>query len=115
MSEDNGSVTDPLSIRGGRLFIDECDAAALAERFGTPLFVVSEKKILDNYHRYASAFEKCWPEGRVRVMASIKANPITAVVKLLAREGAGCDTFGAGELELALRAGIDPAQIAVNG
>ena len=30
MSEDNGSVTDPLSIRGGRLFIDECDAAALA-------------------------------------------------------------------------------------
>ncbi len=115
MSEDNGSVTDPLSIRGGRLFIDECDAAALAERFGTPLFVVSEKKILDNYHRYASAFEKCWPEGRVRVMASIKANTITAVVKLLAREGAGCDTFGAGELELALRAGIDPAKIAVNG
>ena len=115
MAGEKGSVADPLSIRGGRLFIDECDAAELADRFGTPLFVVSETKILDNYRRYASAFEKCWPEGRVRVMASIKANPITAIVKLLGREGAGCDTFGAGELELALRGGIDPANIAVNG
>ena len=106
---------DILSVRNGHLYIEECDAVELAERFGTPLFVVSESKLVSNLNAYTSAFEKHWPEGRVRVMAAIKANPITAVRRVLTREGAGCDTFGAGELELALRGGVTTEDIAVNG
>jgi diaminopimelate decarboxylase len=48
-------------------------------------------------------------------MAAIKANPNTAVRRILTREGAGCDTFGMGELELAVRAGVPPEHLAVNG
>jgi len=106
---------DILSVRNGHLFIEDCDTVELAERFGTPLFVVSETKLVNNLKAYTSAFEKHWPEGRVRVMAAIKANPITAVRRVLTREGAGCDTFGAGELELALRGGVPTEDIAVNG
>ncbi|MEX0343285.1 MAG: hypothetical protein AB3N20_00070 [Rhizobiaceae bacterium] len=108
-------IHSPISIRGGRLFIEDCDAAELANRFGTPLFVVSETQLVQNYHNYQDAFERHWPEGRVRTMGAIKANPITAIRKILTREGCGCDTFGHGELELALRGGVAPSDIALNG
>jgi diaminopimelate decarboxylase len=106
---------DVLNIRNGHLYIEDCDTVELAKRFGTPLFVVSETKLVDNLKAYTAAFEKHWPEGRVRVMAANKASPITAVRRVLTREGAGCDTFGAGELELALRGGVPTEDIAVNG
>ena len=106
---------DILSVRNGHLYIEECDTVDLVEQFGTPLFVVSETKLVNNLKAYTSAFEKHWPEGRVRVMAAIKANPITAIRRVLTREGAGCDTFGAGELELAFRGGVPTEDIAVNG
>ena len=44
LSTDN----DVLSIRDGRLYIEECDTVELANRFGTPLFVVSETKLVSN-------------------------------------------------------------------
>ena len=34
---------------------------------------------------------------------------------MLNDEGAGCDVFGAAELEIALGAGVDPGLISVNG
>ncbi len=108
-------LNDVLTVRNGHLYIEDCDTVELAERFGTPLFVVSETKLVNNLRNYITAFEKHWPEGRVRVMAAIKANPITAVRRVLTREGAGCDTFGAGELELAMRGGVPTKNIAVNG
>lgn len=109
------TLSRSLSIRDGRLFIEECDVAELAERFGTPLFVVSEKHLVENLREYQQAFTEHWPEGEFRVMAAIKANPNTAIRRILTREGAGCDTFGRGELELALRGGVDPHDLAVNG
>ena len=63
--------------------------AELAERFGTPLFVVSENHLVANLREYQEAFTKHWPEGTFRVMAAIKANPNTAVRRILTREGAG--------------------------
>ncbi len=108
-------LNDVLTVRNGHLYIEDCDTVELAERFGTPLFVVSETKLVNNLRNYTAAFETHWPEGRVRVMAAIKANPITAVRRVLTREGAGCDTFGAGELELAMRGGVPTENIAVNG
>jgi diaminopimelate decarboxylase len=112
---DSRQINHSLSIRNGHLYIEDCDTVELAERFGTPLFVVSESHLAHNFRRYQQAFEKQWPEGSVRIMAAIKANPITAVRRVLTREGAGCDTFGLGELEAALRGGVPPHDISVNG
>ena len=46
-----------LSIRNGRLFIEEMDTVEIAEKFGTPLFVVSEKILVDNYHAFQNSFQ----------------------------------------------------------
>ena len=104
-----------LTVRDGRLFIEDCDVAELADQFGTPVFVVSERHLAQNLRDYRDALSAYWPEGETRIMAAIKANPNTAIRRVLTREGAGCDTFGMGELELALRGGVPPRDLAVNG
>jgi diaminopimelate decarboxylase len=108
-------VDDCLSIRGGRLFVEDCDAALLARRHGTPLSVVSENQLRRNARRITSAFRAHWPEGPVGVLPSIKANLSLALRQILSDEGLGCDAFGGGELMAALRGGVPPEQISVNG
>src|SRR5207253_1623206 len=104
-----------LSIRGGRLFIEKCNADELARRFGTPFTVISEDQLRRNARRYRREFEAHWPDGPVLVLASIKANFALATRWILSQEGLGCDTFGAGELHAALEGGVPPERISVNG
>jgi diaminopimelate decarboxylase len=108
-------IDDCLSVRDGRLRIEGCDAGALAERFGTPLYVVSEDQLRRRARAFVAAFGAAWPHGPVRVLPSIKANYALALRAVLSDEGLGCDAFGAGELEAALRAGTPPALISLNG
>src|SRR3989454_10772963 len=104
-----------LSIRGGRLFIEECDADELARQFGTPFTVMSEDQLRRNARRYRREFEQRWPAGPGVVLASIKANFALATRWILSQEGLGGDTFGAGELHAALEGGVPPDRVSVNG
>lgn len=108
-------LNDSLSIRDNHLYIEGCDTVSLAQNFGTPLFVVSETRLRQNFRRLRRAFSACWPEGPVEVLPSIKASPLIAIQKILTSEGAGADVFGPGELEIALRAGVPAQSISVNG
>ena len=108
-------ISQSLSIRAGQLFVEELDVASLARKFGTPLFVVSENHLRENLRYYRQVFSSCWREGQVQILPSIKANPLIAVRQVLTSEGAGCDVFGPGELEAAIRGGVDPKLISVNG
>ncbi len=87
----------------------------LAARFGTPLYVMSETRLRSNVRRLGAALTAGWPFGEARLLPSIKANPTLATRAVLTSEGVGCDTFGETELEAALRAGVPPALISVNG
>jgi diaminopimelate decarboxylase len=107
-------IDDCLSVRAGRLWIEGCDAVELAERFGTPIYVVSENQLRRSARRLVRAFSDRWPGG-VRVLPSIKANNVLALRRILTSEGLGCDTFGLGELWAALACGVPPALISVNG
>ena len=85
-------VSAPLSIRNDELFIEDCSASGLVEKFGSPIFVVSEAKLVENARAYKDNFEKHWPEGSVKVMAAVKANAyghgIVRVAKALERSDA---------------------------
>jgi diaminopimelate decarboxylase len=115
MSGDPVALDECLSIRDGHLFVEGCDAVELARRFGTPAYVVSEDQLRRNARRFREAFGSRWPEGPVNVLPSIKANFTLALRRILTQEGLGCDTFGPGELEAALRCGVVPSLISVNG
>jgi diaminopimelate decarboxylase len=108
-------LDDCLSSHGGQLHIEALAATELVERFGSPLFVVSEDQVRRNVRRFHTAFADGWRAGDVRVLPAVKANWNLAVQHVLASEGCGADVYSAGELEIALRAGIEPSRISVNG
>ena len=107
-------LDDCLSIRDGELYVEEVPAQEIAERFGTPLHVVSEDQLRRNARRFKDEFAGRWP-GEFLLLPSIKANSSLALRRILTDEGTGCDVFGPGELEAALRTGTDPSAISLNG
>lgn len=108
-------IDDCLSVRAGRLFVEGIEAAELARRFGTPVYVVSEDQLRRNARRFSRVFAERWTDGPVEILPALKANTALATRAVLSQEGLGCDAFGSAELWAALRAGVDPARLSVNG
>jgi len=109
------SLFPPGSERGddGMLLIGGCRADALADEFGTPVLVVSERALRSRAREYADELAARWPRSRV-VFAS-KAFPCTAVQRVMVEEGLGLDVAGGGEIVTALAAGADPALLVLHG
>ncbi len=102
-----------LSVRDGHLRIGEHDTVDLAERFGTPLYVTDEGRIRENFRRLAGALTAHYK--KVRILYAAKANGNLAIFRTLASTGAGADVFSAGEVALALAAGMRPESLLFNG
>ncbi|HEX2703976.1 MAG TPA: diaminopimelate decarboxylase [Solirubrobacteraceae bacterium] len=98
----------------GRLEVAGCDVVELAERFGTPAYVVSEDDLGARARAFSAALDAAGQED-FDVLFAAKAFPATAVLRLFAQAGLGCDVASAGELHLALRAGVEPAKIVFHG
>jgi diaminopimelate decarboxylase len=99
-----------FAYRDGRLHAEEVELAQLAEKIGTPAYVYSTATLERHYRVFADAF----PAGAL-IAYSVKANGNLAVLKTLARLGAGADVVSGGELEKALLAGIPPQKIVFSG
>ncbi len=97
----------------GVLRIEGHAATALAEEFGTPLYVTSEAQIRANVQRLRRAFEDRWEH--VTLLFATKSNWNLAVRRILLDEGVGGDCFGLGELSLSLRAGVPGERLVLNG
>ncbi|MBC2714537.1 MAG: hypothetical protein HF978_04435 [Desulfobacteraceae bacterium] len=108
-------VDDCLSKQNGHLFIEKCDAIDLVREYGSPIFVLSEDQIRRNVRKFQESFRKGWPDGPVKVLPAAKANWLSAVQRILADEGCGCDIYSPGELSVALASGFEPHLISVNG
>lgn len=106
---------ETLSVRNDHLFVEECDATKLAEEFGTPIYVMSEKQLRANIRHFIAAFQSRWPEGKVKILPAVKANWNLTLRRILTEEGAGCDVYAPGELHAALSSGTEPGFISVNG
>jgi diaminopimelate decarboxylase len=95
----------------GALGCDGVPVAEAAERFGTPLYLYSASAIAASYGAYDDAFAAV-PH---RVCYALKANGTGAVLRLLARLGAGADIVSGFELLAARRAGFPPERIVFSG
>jgi diaminopimelate decarboxylase len=103
----------PLENRGGKLYFDGVSAMDLAERFDTPLYVVSENRIRDNYERLHNALARNYE--KVRVYYAAKANSNLSVLKILETEGAYLDAVSLGEVSMALATGFPSERILFTG
>ena len=97
----------------GRLEVGGCDTVELAREFGTPAYVVAEDDLRARARTYRAALAARHDD--FDVLFASKAFPATAVYRLLAEEGLGCDVASGGELHLALAGGMDPARIHLHG
>jgi len=76
-----------LSIRDHELFIEDASARALAERFGTPLYVVSAATLRGNVERFTTAWSAAWREGPFQLLPALKGqNKYPAVAALYRSE-----------------------------
>ena len=78
--------------RDGRLFCEGVSVGALAEKFGTPLYVYSRRTLTDHYTRLDWAMS---PLDH-RICFAMKANSNLAVLRILANLGAGFDIVSGG-------------------
>jgi diaminopimelate decarboxylase len=97
----------------GHLVIGGVDSVKLADRFGTPLYVMDEARIRQNYHRFYEAFSRRWPD--VLVCYAYKANSNLAICKILHDVGAGAEVSSGCELEIARSVGVPGRRIVFNG
>ncbi|MCW4047327.1 MAG: diaminopimelate decarboxylase [Candidatus Bathyarchaeota archaeon] len=106
-------LSEPLENRNGTLYFDGVSTVEFAEKFDTPLYVVSERRIRSNYQRLYSALARNY--GKVKVYYAAKANSNLSVLKILEKEGAGVDAVSPGEVFMALTAGFTPDRILFTG
>lgn len=102
-----------LENRNGELYIDGVSALKLAEKFDTPLYVISETRIRENYRKVYDALIRNYE--KIRVHYSAKANASLSALKILESEGAYIDAVSPGEVFLALKAGFQSERIFFTG
>lgn len=97
----------------GTLSIAGCSLVDLAASFGTPCYVIDEVGLRSQMRRYRDGMTERWPLGSVTFAS--KSLPVLAAYAIAASEGLGVDVAGAGELLLALEAGVPPETIYLHG
>src|SRR5918994_6706323 len=93
----------------GVLEVAGVDVRDLAERYGTPLFVIDEADFRSRAAEFAAAF------GAEAVHYAAKAFLCTEVARWVAEEGLSLDVASGGGLGVALPAGVPPERIPLHG
>jgi diaminopimelate decarboxylase len=106
--------TDFIAVRDNKLLIAGREAAALAERYGTPLYVYGKDRILERYAQLDDAFAR-HSALPARICYAMKANPHRGILRLLQRRGGWIDAVSPCEVETALKAGFPAERILFTG
>jgi diaminopimelate decarboxylase len=111
--DNQGGQPAYLGSRGKDLLIDGANALELAGQFGTPLYVFSEGRIVENTKTLRSAAESVHP--RIKLCYASKANSNMAVLATIREAGGDIEVNSGGELFKAHKIGFRPDQVIFNG
>lgn len=95
----------------GQLWAEDVSLQALAEQYGTPLYVYSRATL----GRHWKAFDSAVGQHPHLVCYAVKANSNLGVLNTLARLGSGFDIVSGGELERVIAAGGDAKKVVFSG
>jgi diaminopimelate decarboxylase len=100
-----------FSYKAGALHCERVPLERLAREFGTPLYVYSHGHIAERYEQLDRAFR-----GIDHLICfAMKANSNLAVLRAMAKAGAGFDIVSGGELFRVVQAGGDPRRCVFSG
>lgn len=103
----------PLKTQKIRSEIDGIGVHELVEKYGSPLFVFSERVIEEKYMEFKNAFTSRYPE--VEFWWSYKTNYLDAICKIYHKLGSKAEVVSEFEYEKARRLGIEGKNIIFNG
>lgn len=93
--------------------IDGVSVHTISEQYGSPLFVISERTIRNNYQSAVRAFATRYP--KVQFAWSYKTNYLNAVCKVFHQEGSWAEVVSGFEYQKALGNGVPGTKIIFNG
>ena len=99
-------ICDNLSVVNGHLHFARQDTVALAQQYGTPLYLLDEDYIRHQCRVYKAAFAKHFGPTSRPLYAS-KANSFRRMYEIMTEEGMGIDVVSPGEVYTAYSAGYD--------
>ena len=102
------------NLSGGETYLAGHPITELADRFGTPSYLLDVEDLLTRARAFKTAFDEEFG-APVGVYYASKAFSSTAVLRWLRDEGLKVDCSTAGELAVALAADVDPADIGLHG
>jgi diaminopimelate decarboxylase len=102
---------DHFHYRDRALYCEDVPIRALAERYGTPLYVYSKATLLHHLRQIQTAFAPANP----LICYSVKTNGNVNLCRLMRENGSGFDVTSGGELFRALQAGATGDKIVFAG
>jgi diaminopimelate decarboxylase len=96
---------------GNRLFCEGVAVESLARKFGTPLYVYSQRTLTEHFQKLDAAMS---PVNHL-VCFSVKSNSNRSALRALANLGSGFDIVSGGELQRVIAAGGDPRRCVFAG
>ena len=98
----------------GHLYFAGYDTAAMAEKYGTPLYLLDESYIRKMCKTYVSAMKEAFDEFSMPLYAS-KALSFKKIYNIIDSEGMGADVASVGELFTAIQAGFPAHKLMFHG
>jgi diaminopimelate decarboxylase len=105
-----GSPLKEQRIKGE---IDGVPVKELVEKFGSPLFVFSQRELEEKYREYKTAFSSRYPN--VQFWWSYKTNYLDAICKIFHKLGSKAEVVSEFEYQKARRLGVEGRDIIFNG
>jgi diaminopimelate decarboxylase len=102
---------DYFIYKNGSLYAEDMALTEIAEKIGTPFYCYSTTTLQRHYRVFRDALTELNP----LICYAVKANSALAIIKTLAKEGAGADVVSGGEIHAALKAGVSPQKIVFSG
>jgi diaminopimelate decarboxylase len=96
---------------GEEVFCERVPLTAVAEKYGTPLYLYSGSAIKEAYRE----FDRGLGPVRHTLCFAVKSNGNLSVLQLLAKLGSGFDIVSGGELRLLQRLGVEGSRIVFSG
>ena len=99
-------ICDNISVNeNGHLTFAGRDTVELAQKYGTPLYLMDENKIREHIREYKTAMQKYMPAGSIPEFAS-KAFSCKQIYRIMAEEDIDIDVVSIGEIFTAKSAGF---------
>ena len=94
-----------------KLTIENISVQNIAQKYGTPTYCYSYKKLKENIYNFKKNFKSFSP----LICFAVKSNTNINLIKEIKKFGLGADVVSMGELMMAIKAGINPKKIVFSG